>query len=191
MSPAGKPRQCTHVRLSTTLSSPSRPAQYSTLVSVIAYTSRSLRTRPGILDLEENRTPNLIFNWTERWDKEGEGGEGWAGDTDLVGGVSEKKLSWALITHRGNEGFVVLFFVVRTFFYEPHVLQSAYTELFTSRHARGDGFDMTSQCNEKKVYWLLWSCSIKFEHSCSCTCASAFQRSCQEKRLLQQQHLIW
>lgn len=66
MSPAGKPRQCTHVRLSTTLSSPSRSAQYSTPVSVIAYTSRSLRTSPGILDLEENRTPNLIFPIEQR-----------------------------------------------------------------------------------------------------------------------------
>lgn len=155
MSPAGKPRQCTHVRLSTTLSSPSRSVQYSTPVSVIAYTSRSLRTSPGILDLEENRTPNLIFNRTERWDEERENGEG------VRGGVGRrhrfalqcvwKRLDWALITLRGNEDFVVPIFLSKPSFVRPRHYRD--TIVFTGK--LGYVFYKTPQCTA--VYWWLWS----------------------------------
>lgn len=50
VSPAGKPRQCTHVRPSTSRSSPSRSERYSAMVSVISNSSRLLRIGSGILD---------------------------------------------------------------------------------------------------------------------------------------------
>lgn len=153
MSPAGKPGQCTHVRLSTTLSSPSTSATYSTVVSVIAYTSRSLRTSPGILDLEENRTANLIFNWTERWDKEG--------DTDLVCGVSESKLNWALITHRGNEDFsspYFLYFCENPPLWDTDSIKCIYWIMYKQTCLwRCFWYDL-------RIYWLLWSRSFTFLH---------------------------
>ena len=121
VSPAGKPRQCTHVRLSTTPSSPSRSERYSPPVSVITYTSRSLRTSLGILDLEENRTPNLILNRTEMRREVGEQGE--ERQTQICSSVCLEE-AWLSFNHsRRKWGFCSSYFLSK-----PLVRHKHYTD---------------------------------------------------------------
>lgn len=115
MSPAGKPKQCTHVRQSMTLSSPSRSAQYSTLVSVIAYTSRSLRTSTPRLDLGGN-LEHPIWSWVEEreLDEERENGEelSWGNRTSSL--VSGRE---ALLSFNRSKKIRIYFFFGQTLLY--------------------------------------------------------------------------